>query len=268
MTRDHDIKRAIRARMRVTGEPYTVARSALVVPSTSRAPASETSPSQGGTMAAVLTDLLDELDDRGFAVLRSFLAADEVARLTAVVDEIVSTTLAEKQDEDRRRREAGETGWVDVWHPGQQGVVAKLVTERPDVAWLRQHRSLLAIKGAAKGREARLRNVGVSVSMPGYGHQGLHADDESASPPIGAWTGISFVVVLSTFDAVSGTFRAIPGSHRTRPQFEDWKGSAMPPHPEEVRVEAEPGDVIVHSSHVWKSATFNGGHAPRRAVWL
>ena len=30
MTRDHDGKRAIRARMKVTGERYTVARSALV----------------------------------------------------------------------------------------------------------------------------------------------------------------------------------------------------------------------------------------------
>ena len=268
MTRDHDIKRPIRARMKVTGEPYTVARSALVAPSASRALASETSPSQGGTMAAVRTDLLDELDERGFAVLRSFMTPDEVARLTVIVDEIVSTTLTEKQEEDRRRRDAGETGWIDVWHPGQQGVITQLITDRPDVAWLRQHRRLLEIKSAAKGIDATFRHVGVHVSMPGYGHQELHADNELPSPPVDAWTGMSFIIVLSTFDAVNGTLRVIPGSHRTRPELADWKGSAMPPHPDEVRIDAEPGDVIVHSSHVWKSATFNGGQEPRKAVWV
>src|SRR5688572_14184560 len=102
MTRDHDSKRAIRARMKVTGERYTVARSALVAPSTSRPPSrSETTESQGGTVASVDTDLLGELDERGFAVIRSFAPPDEVARLTAVVDEVVATTLAAKQEERR-----------------------------------------------------------------------------------------------------------------------------------------------------------------------
>ena len=40
----------------------------------------------------------------------------------------------------------------------------------------------------------------------------------------------------------------------------------MPPHPDEVRVEGEPGDVFVYSGHLWKSATFNGGHEPVKSL--
>ena len=61
-------------------------------------------------MAAVQTELLEDLDERGFAVLRSFATPDEVERMTAVVDGIISSTLAEKREEEDRRRAAGETG--------------------------------------------------------------------------------------------------------------------------------------------------------------
>lgn len=40
--------------------------------------------------------------------------------MTATVDDVISTTLAEKQEEDRRR-DAGETGPIDAWYPGQPG---------------------------------------------------------------------------------------------------------------------------------------------------
>ena len=72
-------------------------------------------------MPAVHSRMLDELDERGLAVLRSFATADEVARMTVVVDEVISTTLATKQEEEDRRRDAGETGPIDVWYPGEPG---------------------------------------------------------------------------------------------------------------------------------------------------
>ena len=88
MTRDHDRKRAVRARMRATGERYTVARSALDARDPADAPKAETSQSQGGTMPVVDIRTLAEFDARGFVVLRLFATAEEVARITAVVDEV------------------------------------------------------------------------------------------------------------------------------------------------------------------------------------
>jgi len=168
MTRDHDMKRAVRARMRATGERYTVARSALVAPDRSDAPKSETSLSQGGTMPVVHIRMLDELDERGFAVLRSFATADEVARMTVVVDEVISTTLAEKQAEEDRRRHAGETGPIDVWYPGQPGGIYADLTDHADVAWILTHPRLLELAGAVKAGAPKMRKV-----VPGRRCQGM-----------------------------------------------------------------------------------------------
>jgi ectoine hydroxylase-related dioxygenase (phytanoyl-CoA dioxygenase family) len=75
------------------------------------------------------------------------------------------------------------------------------------------------------------------------------------------------VLLLSPHRADTGTIRMLPGSHRTVPDFTAW-GSAMPPHPDEVRLEGEPGDLFVYEGHLWKSATFNGGVAPVRTLLL
>jgi hypothetical protein len=40
----------------------------------------------------------------------------------------------------------------------------------------------------------------------------------------------------------------------------------MSPHPDEVRLEAEPGDRFACSTNLWKSSTFNGGHGPMKSV--
>ena len=116
---------------------------------------------------------------------------------------------------------------------------------------------------------SRVRDVGVGASLPGYGHQGFHADDETPSPPSGAWDGMSFIFVLNHQDAEVGTMRAVPGSHRIplRPRFVEF-GSAMPPQPDEIRMEADPGDLIIHSKHLWKSMTLNAGTEIRRHLWV
>lgn len=229
-------------------------------------------------MSAARTDLLAELDEQGFAIVRSFATSDELKRICAVVDEVVSAKLSEVREEDERRRAAGETGWVNVWDPGPAGVVSAVVTERPEVAWIREHPQLLEIRSSAmadaspmreRSFRSRFRHVGIGASLPGYGHQGFHADDEAPSPPIGEWDGMSFIFVLNRQDAEVGTMRAVPGSHRVplRPRLVEF-GSAMLPQPDEVRMEADPGDLIVHSKHLWKSMTLNAGTVVRRHLWV
>lgn len=250
--------------MKVTGESYTVARSALVASTAPSAPDSQATPSQGGKVATVQTGLIDQLDERGFAVIRSFATVEQVMRLTAVVDEVISTVLAEKQQEALDRRAAGERR-INVWHPGEPGVIFKVVSDRPEVRWLIDDERLLEITERAKGSPGGLHKIGALASMPGFGHQGLHPDHDGAVSAFGAWDALVFVVMLSQHRPDTGTIRVLPGSHRSPTQFTEW-GSAMPPHPDEVRIEGEPGDVFVYSGHLWKSATFNGGHEPVKSL--
>lgn len=265
MTRDHDLKRAVRARMQATGEKYTVARSALVAPAASRTAPSETTASQGGTVPTTDTDVLAEIDERGYAVLRSFISGVDLARMDHAVDEAVEARLAEMQAEDRERRAAGETGFIDLWSPGEPGGISVDLTAHSDVAWILQHEGLLALAGALRGSSAVLRRAAAWVTLPGFGHQGLHPNAGGPAPSVGSWAVVRFVVALSAHHPDTGTFRAIPGSHRQPPAFTG-VGSAMSPHPDEDRVEAGPGDVIVYAEQLWKSSTFNGGMDPLKCV--
>ena len=217
-------------------------------------------------MATSLTNVLGELDEHGYTILRGYISGDELTDLVELGNVILTARLAANEAEEDRRRAEGETGWVNVWHPGPPGVISELVTERPEVAWIRGHEGLLELKSRAKGTPATFRHVGVGFSMPGYGHQGFHADNQQPSPPIGEWTGLSFVVTLTPSEPDSGGMRVIPGSHRAAPRRTE--GWAMAPHPDEVRTVTEPGDVLIHCSSLWKSNTFNGGTRPRGHLWL
>lgn len=215
-------------------------------------------------MASVDTGLIDELDERGFAVIRSLATPEQVAGMTAVVDEVIETTIADKQEEGRQREAAGERR-INVWHPREAGVIFTVVTERPDLQWLLADPRLLEVVEEAKGSRVPLGSIGALATLPGFGHQGFHQDHDGPSPTIGSWDALVFVVMLSRHRGDTGTIRALPGSHRTPSPFTGW-GSAMPPHPDEVRIEGEPGDVFVYSSHLWKSATFNGGTQPCKSL--
>ena len=261
MTRDHDMKRAIRARMRATGEPYTVARAALAAPSLPATRGPETHDPLGGTMASVHNALLNELDEHGFAVLRSFATADQVAHLTEVVDEVIASAAAQKLEEGRRRLALGERGF------SVGGEIFTVVSGRREVRWDLRDRRLLDIAEAVRGAGATLRKVGAIASLPGFGHQGLHQDSDGVDAAIGSWDRLVFVVMLSSRRAGAGALRALPGSHRTpQPPFPDSLGSAMAPHDDEVHVECEPGDVLVYSGHLWKSGTFNAGREPVKSL--
>lgn len=250
--------------MEATGEKYTVARSALVAPTAATTPPSEASESQGGTMSSVEIGVRDELDERGFAVIRSFATQEQIESMAALVDEVIATTVAEKQERARELEAAGEKR-INVWHPGEAGVIFKVVTDRPEVQWLLNHARLLEVVATVKGAASPLQKVGALASLPGFGHQGFHPDHEGPSPAIGSWDRMVFVVVLSPYRAATGTIRALPGSHRIAPDMTGW-GSAMPPREDEVRIDADPGDVFVYSGHLWKSATFNGGHEPLKSL--
>lgn len=262
MTRDHDMKRAIRARMQVTGESYTVARAALVAP-TIPATESKASESQGGTMASVQTTLLDELNERGFTIIRGLATPEQLAGLTALIDGVVEELSTANLEDNRTRVAAGgrAIGATDAWFAA--------VSDRPEVAWVLRDRRLLDIAAAAKGSDSALRKAVAIVSLPGCGHEGLHQEHDGTDAALGSWDSLVFVVMLSTNRAGAGAIRAVPGSHRSaEPPFPDAANSAYAPHDEEVHIEGEPGDVLVCSGHLWKSGTFNGGREPAKLLAL
>jgi ectoine hydroxylase-related dioxygenase (phytanoyl-CoA dioxygenase family) len=101
----------------------------------------------------------------------------------------------------------------------------------------------VAVAVALLGTEFEVAGPSLRVPLPGFGHQGLHQDIESPPDPA-TWELVRITWVLSPLTVETGTFRYIPGSHLTGPPTE--AGVGLPPYPDEVRVVAVPGAIVLN----------------------
>ena len=105
--------------------------------------------------------------------------------------------------------------------------------------------------------------------FPGAGKQGLHTDDAERRTE-GPWQTLSAMWCVTPFTRDSGPLRVIPGSHRRRtPPIDTEHGYAtgMGPHPDEVKIIAPAGSVILfNAADLWHSGTFNYTPAARLAL--
>ena len=248
MTQDHNAKRAIRARMDATGERYTVARAALLGASTSSPSGPRPHPG-GETMS--MDELVASLDRDGYGIVRDVLPKAAAEELRVWAEELVEDDLRWRLEEAERRRAAGE---ADV-RPFARGMEGRFAFQLHD-----PRRDLLAASVATIAEQLRLPVAGrvtVGACMPGWGaHEGLHDELTGPENDIGSWDGAIFTWPLT--EEWKG-LRVVRGSHRQDPVFASPFAGAIAPHPDEVQVEAEPGDVVIYNLHIWKSALINLG---------
>jgi ectoine hydroxylase-related dioxygenase (phytanoyl-CoA dioxygenase family) len=113
--------------------------------------------------------------------------------------------------------------------------------------------------------EFKLSSLNFREALPGQGLQALHADYGGPAPASG-FQVCNSVWLLDDFTADNGATRVVPGSHRsdTVPRL------AMPdptaPHPDEVKLAAPAGTVVVFNSHLWHGGTENRSDRPRRGL--
>ena len=113
-----------------------------------------------------------------------------------------------------------------------------------------------------------LAALSLRAPLPGCGHQGLHPDFAQRRTE-GRWQTLSAMWCITAFTPDNGPLRVIPGSHRvSKPPIDMLAfGSGMGPHPDEVKIVAPAGSVIMfNSADLWHSGTLNYSPAPRLAV--
>lgn len=196
------------------------------------------------------------LDRDGYLVLPALLDKPVVASVRARLDELIHDTIV-------------------AWDADpDQGNVAKWVVEAdldpadPGFAPLREHPLVADAVAAALGPDAYLRGLTLRAPLPGMGHQGLHPDFDGHHTE-GPWRSLSAMWCISAFTRDNGPLRIIPGSHRATGSPVDALplGFEMGPHPDEVKIVAPAGSLILfNAADIWHSGTFNYSPAPRLAV--
>jgi ectoine hydroxylase-related dioxygenase (phytanoyl-CoA dioxygenase family) len=201
----------------------------------------------------------ESLERDGYLLVPSLLDETVLGPIASRLEELVRQTVA-PWDADPGRAAAKQV---------ERGVVrVKLDRADPDFAPCCGHPLLSDAAAAVLGHTWYLAALSLRAPLPGCGHQGLHPDFEERRIA-GPWQTLSAMWCITAFTLDNGPLRVIPGSHRVRKPPTDVLafGSGMGPHPDEVKIVAPAGSVIMfNSADLWHSGTLNYSPAPRLAV--
>lgn len=196
------------------------------------------------------------LEHDGYLLVPSLLDEEITGQIASRLSELVRQTIA-AWDVDPA---------LDIVEPGV--VHAKLDLTDPDFAPCCDHQLLAQAATTVLGPDWHLAALSLRAPLPGCGHQGLHPDFEQRRNA-GRWQTLSAMWCITAFTSDNGPLRVIPGSHRiSEPPIDMLAfGSGMGPHPDEVKIVAPAGSLIMfNSADLWHSGTLNYSPAPRMAV--
>ena len=206
--------------------------------------------------------------DRLTAREREALDRDGYLLVPALLEEPVSGPM-------RARLEALVHRTIVAWDANPDAAIAaewvvdtRLSPTDPDFAPLCEHPLVADAVAATLGPDTYLRGLGLRAPLPGCGHQGLHHDFAHHRTD-GTWQSLSAMWCISPFTRDNGPLRIVPGSHRVSASPIDALplGCESGPHPEEVKIVAPAGSLILfNAADIWHSGTFNYSPGPRLAV--
>jgi hypothetical protein len=187
----------------------------------------------------------DELDSRGYILLRGFIAPHFLAELRARTDE-----LFELEGENAGSEFRSEPNSRRLANLVAKGEVYERLVSTPE---------LLERIGAVLGRRFKLSSLNARSANPrSDSRQPLHVD-MGLLPDDHGYLVCNSVWMLDDFTTENGALRVVPGSHRSGRKPDET-------HPDEILVTGKAGTVVVMNAHLWHGGTENRTDAPRRAL--
>ena len=211
-------------------------------------------------MASALTDLhvtgstldpdvKERLDRDGYAPLAGVLSDEQVTRMRARLVELMAAE--------------GDRAGIEVHQEAGTDRLADLVNKDPVFEVCFTDPRVLACIAHVLG-EFKLSSLNSRAALPGRGRQALHAEGGPVGP--GPYQVCNSIWLLDDFTADNGATRVVPGSHRLTVSVGDVMADPAAAHPDEVKLIAPAGTVVVFNSHLWHGGTLNRTSQPRRAV--
>lgn len=192
----------------------------------------------------------DRLDRDGYAPLPGVLSGEQVAAIRARLAELLAGE--------------GDQAGIEVHQEAGTDRLADLINKGTMFHACFTDPRVLACIAHVLG-DFKLSSLNFRAARPGHGLQPLHADYGGPVPP-GQYQVCNSIWLLDDFTADNGATRVVPGSHRFARAAREALADPAAPHPDEVRLIAPAGTVIVFNSHLWHGGTQNRSDRPRRAL--
>jgi ectoine hydroxylase-related dioxygenase (phytanoyl-CoA dioxygenase family) len=193
----------------------------------------------------------DKLDRDGFLPLPDVLSAQQIARITERIDELIAL-----EGDDAGKEVHQEAGTIRLSDLVNKDALFEVCFTHPRV--------LAAISHVLSG-DLKLSSLNFRAALPGSGLQGLHADWGGAVAPNDYYVCNS-IWLLDDFTKSNGATRIVPGSQRSGKAPRDVMADPSQPHPDEILLTAPAGTVVIFNSHTWHGGTLNRTDRPRRAL--
>ena len=191
------------------------------------------------------------LDRDGYLPLPGILNPEQVTRFGARLDELTA--------------QEGEDAGKEVHQEAGTDRLSDLVNKDPMFEVCFTHPRVLAGIARVLGPNFKLSSLNARAALPGMGLQALHADWGGAVPP-GDYYVCNSIWLLDDFTETNGSTRVVPGSHRSGKAPSDDLPDPTGTHPNEVKLLAPAGTVVIFNSHTWHGGTRNTSPNRRRAM--
>ena len=97
--------------------------------------------------------------------------------------------------------------------------------------------------------------------------QPLHTDaDHGAKADAQGYLVCTAIWMLDPFTRENGATRLVPGTHRGSTLPKEALADVLAPHPDEIYVTGQPGDVFIFNGHCWHAGGANRTDHTRRAI--
>ena len=196
----------------------------------------------------------DQLDQQGYLLLPGVLTPAQVAE---VADRAEAVWVEEGA-------QAGSENYIE---PGVRRL-ANLANKGKEFRRLLVHPAVLEAVHAVLGPRVRINMLNARDALPhGTAVQPLHTDaDHGAKADAQGYLVCTAIWMLDPFTRENGATRLVPGTHRSPALPKEVLSDVMAPHPDEVYVTGQPGDVFVFNGHCWHAGGANHTDSPRRAI--
>ena len=204
----------------------------------------------GVTASTLDAGTRERLDRDGYVPLPGVLSAGQLSQIRARLAELLAAE--------------GDQAGIEVHQEAGADRLADLVNKGPMFQPGFTDPKVLACIAHVLG-DFRLSSLNFRAARPGHGRQPLHGDFGGPVPAAG-YQVCNSIWLLDDFTAENGATRVVPGSHRNGRPAREALADPGAPHPDEVRLIAPAGTVVVFNSHLWHGGTENRSDRPRRAL--
>ena len=195
-----------------------------------------------------------QLDEQGYLIFKSLLSHAQIEAILSRLEELWS------QEGDH----AGEENYIE---PGVRRL-ANLANKGELFRSLYAHPRVLEVVETVMGPEIRASMVNARDVPPHTGvRMPFHMDsDKGRVRDKSGYSAATAIWMLDELTVANGATAFVPGSHLLGKSPKEVLADLNAPHPAEIVMEGQPGDVLVFNGHCWHAGRPNETDGHRRAI--